>query len=237
MADRGALEQHAELVAAEAVGGAALGHDFGQPATEAGQQRVARGVAEGVVVALEAVEVEEGQCARPLSDAVREGLLEVGHERPPVGQPGQPVLERLAAAATDQQHVLAQGDAAADEGEHDGRRGEADGEVGNVAQVGGHQHTEGGEREEPGQRDHRPAVRTPLAPVAPLPGRGRHEQRSSRPQRIDERAGEVGACGLLEEEDRVRHGDRGQAEAEQQPRAPRAAADHHDGGDHEEDTG
>ena len=55
------VEQQAELVAAEPVGAA----DGGQRGREPAQQRVAGGVAEGVVVVLEAVEVEEDERVRP----------------------------------------------------------------------------------------------------------------------------------------------------------------------------
>src|SRR4051794_6039883 len=58
LADRG---EHAELVAAEAVGPAPGNRRGGQIGAEALEQLVAGGVAEAVVVRLEAVEVEEGK--------------------------------------------------------------------------------------------------------------------------------------------------------------------------------
>ena len=54
-------QQHAELVAAHAVGGAGAGDVVGELGPQALQQRVAGRVAVGVVVVLEAVEVEERQ--------------------------------------------------------------------------------------------------------------------------------------------------------------------------------
>ena len=57
------VEQDAELVAAQAVGAAVARDRGGEIGAEALQQRVAGGVAEGVVVLLEAVEVEEGEAA------------------------------------------------------------------------------------------------------------------------------------------------------------------------------
>ena len=57
-------DQHAELVAAEPVGVADVADSLGQPRREPHQQAVAGGVAEGVVVLLEAVEVEQEQGAR-----------------------------------------------------------------------------------------------------------------------------------------------------------------------------
>src|SRR5918999_662580 len=50
--------EHAELVAAEAVGSAPRLDDPLESASEADEQRVARGMAEGVVVTLETVEIE-----------------------------------------------------------------------------------------------------------------------------------------------------------------------------------
>jgi hypothetical protein len=50
-------------------------------------------VAEGVVVALEAVEVEEQQHGR-VGGAVGGAALEIGHELAAVGQPGQRVARR-----------------------------------------------------------------------------------------------------------------------------------------------
>ena len=51
--------KHAELVAPEAVRHARVGHCLAQPVTEAREQSVAGQVTEGVVVGLEAVEVEQ----------------------------------------------------------------------------------------------------------------------------------------------------------------------------------
>ena len=66
-----AIEQHAELVAAQAIG-AAVARDRGvEVGAQALQQRVAGGVAEGVVVLLEAVEVEERERAAVGAGRVR----------------------------------------------------------------------------------------------------------------------------------------------------------------------
>ena len=54
-------EQHAELIAPDPVGGSVLADGLAQRVSEAGQQLVSRRMAEGVVVVLEAVEVEEEQ--------------------------------------------------------------------------------------------------------------------------------------------------------------------------------
>ncbi len=60
----GVAQEHAELVAAHPVGGAVGGDDRPQLVAEARQQGVAGGVAEGVVVALEAVEVVQHELPR-----------------------------------------------------------------------------------------------------------------------------------------------------------------------------
>ena len=62
------IEDDAELVATETVGGV-VGTDPGrETAAEAAKQRVAGRVPEGVVVGLEAVEVEEREDVRSVSD-------------------------------------------------------------------------------------------------------------------------------------------------------------------------
>ena len=63
------LEQRAELVAAHAEDGPARAEVLAQVAAQAGQQDVAGGVAEGVVVVLEAVEVEQREHERGLGTA------------------------------------------------------------------------------------------------------------------------------------------------------------------------
>ena len=60
----GPADQRAELVAAQPVGAARPGDGVGEPRGQPHEQLVAGGVAEGVVVLLEAVEVEEEQRAR-----------------------------------------------------------------------------------------------------------------------------------------------------------------------------
>ena len=66
--------EHAELVAAHPVGAAVAVDGRGQRPAEAREQGVARGMAVGVVVGLEAVEVEEHEQQRPLGrDAAQPG--------------------------------------------------------------------------------------------------------------------------------------------------------------------
>ena len=74
---------------------------------EAGEQRVAGRVAEGVVVLLEAVEVEEREEELSLAAGARQLDLEVVDQRAPVGEPGQRVGAGLFAAGGGHARVLA----------------------------------------------------------------------------------------------------------------------------------
>ena len=91
-------QEDAELVAAHAEGAC---HGRRGSATrlraEPREQRVARRVAERVVVVLEAVEVEEDEHQRALVAAVGERLVERRGERAAVAEAGQRVGQRLAA--------------------------------------------------------------------------------------------------------------------------------------------
>jgi len=97
-----AANQDAELVAAEAVRPALRGHRLGQGEPEPAQQQVSGRVPEGVVVGLEAVEVEDREQGRARA-AVSQLLAEVGDERAPVGEPGADTIflyqERRAATS------------------------------------------------------------------------------------------------------------------------------------------
>ena len=90
------LEQHGELVAAEARGGVA-GADAGVEALGDGQQDlVAGGVAEAVVDRLEVVEVEEDdRQAGLLAARAGDRLAHALDEQRAVGQAGDGVVERL----------------------------------------------------------------------------------------------------------------------------------------------
>jgi hypothetical protein len=59
--DLGAVEQDAELIATHAIGSPMWLYGAPEPVAQPHQQRVARGMPEGVVVALEPVEVIEHQ--------------------------------------------------------------------------------------------------------------------------------------------------------------------------------
>jgi hypothetical protein len=88
------LQQHAELVAAEAGRGVGRAQAALEAPGRGHQQLVAGGVAEAVVDVLEVVQVDEqhGQVARP---GAGQGVLDPLGEQGAVGQAGQPVVERL----------------------------------------------------------------------------------------------------------------------------------------------
>ena len=71
---RWVVEPEGEFVAAEASGGAVLGEDLGQ----LGEQRVAGGVAEGVVDVLEVIDVAQQQDARLVGVELLAGVLDPG---------------------------------------------------------------------------------------------------------------------------------------------------------------
>ena len=95
---RAALDQHDELVAAEAADRVGLAQHAGDPRGDDAQQLVADRVAEGVVDALEAVEVDEHRRRLGAAAAgVGEHLLGAVHDQRAVGQAGERVVQRLVA--------------------------------------------------------------------------------------------------------------------------------------------
>ena len=213
-----AVEQQAELVAAEPVGGAAALDRAGQRAAEPREQRVARRMPERVVVGLEAVEVEEQQRAGVLV-GVDQGVLEVGHQPAPVGQPAEPVGERLLVAAPQQLQVLAEREAAArHRGEQPGG-GEHAGQRRQLGHPAVEQQADREQREAGGDEDAHPVAADPAA-AARLPGGDAHDDDGRRPGGAEDRAGRVDAGALEVGVERV--GDRGQQQAERDE-APGAA--------------
>jgi hypothetical protein len=92
----GVLDEHGELVAAEAGHGVAGPHARVEPLRDLDEEPVAGGVAEAVVDLLEAVQVEEEDGHRgrlPLGPL--EGVVDPVLEQGPVGQRGQGVVEGL----------------------------------------------------------------------------------------------------------------------------------------------
>ena len=95
---RSALDQHDELVAAEAADRVGLAQDVADPGRDDAQQLVADRMAEGVVDALEAVEVDEHRGRLGAGVArVGEHLLGAIHDQRAVGEAGERVVQRLVA--------------------------------------------------------------------------------------------------------------------------------------------
>ena len=93
-----AVEQHRELVAAEAGDGVRRADGRLEPARDRDQQPVSHVVAERVVDELEAVEVEEqhgGRGGRLGALGAADRLVEAVEEQHAVGQPGQGVVHRV----------------------------------------------------------------------------------------------------------------------------------------------
>ncbi len=109
------VEERAELVAAHPVGATGradrLRHPLGQPREE----RVARRVPVGVVVALEAVEIEEAQHARRGVAGPLELGREVEDQQAAIAQAGELIGEALYAHPPDHAQVLAEGQGGAED--------------------------------------------------------------------------------------------------------------------------
>ena len=195
---------------------------------------------EGVVVALEAVEVEEHD------DGRRDGLaaespLEVGEELASIAEARQCVGGRLVARQLEEPAVLAEGPDQSYDDEEQGRGRERDGQDVHGPEVVVH--------EDPG-RDHRthrrhreewaPLDLQPVARVVRQPGGRCDEEHRGRPQHVDPGAGHVGARRRLEEVDGVGGGGREEPKPEHEPAIPRSPAsqgeDAEDGGEQENVT-
>ena len=121
----GHLAEDAELVAAEAVGSRVAALELApELAGEVREQPVARGMAEGVVVLLEAVEVEHREQPGALGGGDGERAVEVEQQPPAVVEPGQHVGLGLDALELEQPRVLGEERDEADDREHERRHGE-----------------------------------------------------------------------------------------------------------------
>ena len=188
---------------------------------------------EGVVVLLEAIEVEERDAAPLGRRRLVGGVLEVAHQGAPVGQGGQAVGERLVAARAQQVEVLAKEHAAAGAGdEQRGRGQQRGGEVdGRELADDEHRERDGGE---PGGERQRAAGDLLDRPARGALPRGTRDQHGAQgPQRVDPGARDVGADRRLVAEGRVGHDVRQLPEAEEQPRAVHAPAVEAEGHDDE----
>jgi hypothetical protein len=106
------------------------------PAAEAREERVAGAMTERVVVALEAVEVEEDQRLRIPGYGGGQRVVNVVHELAAVAQTAERVGDRLLTAAAQQRDVLTQRQPSATSAEEERRPRERDCEIWDVAQRG-----------------------------------------------------------------------------------------------------
>ena len=185
--------EDAELVAAHPVRRAAAGHEAGELLAEPGEQHVAGGMAEEIVVLLEAVQVEQrrGHAAPcPRAVAVRSSSSFRRFARPVSASVRASSREPASIS-----HVLPERHREACENRQDGRRRKDEGQRIDLPEVVVHEH---GEREETAADrgdEHRPALeagtdrplgRLPRSPgeqhaaARPSPGRSRHRRRRSR---------------------------------------------------------
>ena len=223
-------QQRAELVASHPVGGTVRGDHGAQLVGQARQQRVAGGVPEGVVVALEAIQVVE-HVRSHVSPAARAaaGDLEVLHQQPAVADAGERVGQRQASRAGEHRDVLAHRRRQVHAHREHGRRREHQGgwrEPG-VEEVAVDQHPQRGEQRERGHGHQAPVLHPP--PPRPRPGRPggeRQQHRGERPQALRPVVRPVGVGGRLVEVRRVGHRRDRQAGGEQQPHPPRAPPGH-----------
>ena len=97
-------QQHAELVSAQPVAGPVPSHGSCEALAEAREQRIAGDMAEGVVVLLEAVEVEEAKERRLIFACRLAHPGQVLHQRAPVAQACERVSQQLAPHAAAGEH-------------------------------------------------------------------------------------------------------------------------------------
>jgi len=117
----------AELVAAEPVCPFGSRHHGGKLRAEAGEQRISGGMAEGVVVPLEAVEVEDHQQAAWRVRSV-EQAIEIRQEPSAISETGQRVGDRFVPGELEEPAVLAEGHCEPDDDREQRRRRQAEGE-------------------------------------------------------------------------------------------------------------
>ena len=99
-----AVEQDAEFVAAEPVRGALGRNCRAQSRREPDEKRVTDDVPVGVVVALEAIEVEEGKRGRSVTFA--EQVFEIGDQLPAIAQTGERIRDCLTARRAQDSDIL-----------------------------------------------------------------------------------------------------------------------------------
>ena len=121
----GHVRDEAELVASETIRRTVLTGNRRELRTEAGEQRVSRRVAEAVVVALEAVQVEDHQ-ENWRGVILAESALEVPDELASIAETRENVGDRLELRELEEPTILVEGHNESHDDEQESRRGEHD---------------------------------------------------------------------------------------------------------------
>ena len=174
-------------------------------------------MSEAVVVALEAVEVEDHEEGRD-GPLLGQAGLEVEDQFAPVEQTGEGVGDRLVVRQLEQLLVLPERRREAHEDDEQGRGREDHREQVQVPEVVADEDPYSDECRDRGHGQEGPSFDREPAPV-PLvdPGRAADEQHRDRPEDVDERSGLVGPCGDLEQVDAVSDRGREHAKPEHEP--------------------
>jgi hypothetical protein len=129
---------------------------------EAPQERIARGVAEAVVVELEAIEVEQNDVEGPWAPTGGEAALEVEHQVAAIAQAGERIGQRFAARLFERAEPLVERHDQSHDDRQQRHRGECDRQEIDVAQCRVDKQTQSHGREADGGGDRAKAL-TPLA--------------------------------------------------------------------------
>ena len=205
-----------------------LGDDRAQLVAQPREQSVARRVAVGVVVALEAVEVIQDQLPWLARLAQAAGELQILHQLPAVAQPRQRIGQRQTPRADEHREVLAHCEhQPRAHGEHRGRSEDQGSQRELVVEVAVDEHAQRREQRRGGHRHQPPVLDPPSRGPRPWgPGGDRQQDRRGGPQALDPGARLVCVGRRLVEVGRV--GDRAQEHAprDQQPHAPWTPSGH-----------
>jgi hypothetical protein len=180
---------------------------------------------EGVVVALEAVQVEDDQHARLRALAVAKRPVEIVDEAAAVAELGERVGDGLLADLLQDQPVLAERQPRSHHDDEQRGRGEDERQGIEPVEVVVDQHADGGQARQRSGREPGPGGDR-LAPRwrGRLPRGPGDEKQRRRPKGVERCPGHVLAHRLLEEKDGIRDGRAGQPGADEEPEAPRPPA-------------
>ena len=184
-ARRADAREDAELVTADAIDLALAGDRSAELLGDPGEERVAGGMAERVVVGLEPVEVEQHQ------DGGRPGVecrAEVDHQLAPVPDARERIRLRFDAGLCEQLHLLAERERhPGDHREHGGRRQDDRRRVQRL-ELPVDEDCERAQAEDRRQREHAGALGADGAePAGRLPGSGGEEKHRERPAGVEQR--------------------------------------------------